>query len=145
MVTFLFYYPAVILATTGTLKRGVPVCITASAGTRGASLGALWQFLPKSTSFRKKLYSPMGHPAISQVFPPIQFWLPKVQTVSGGEKDYLLHQVLSNGRTQVSTPTSQWQNHIHYTKELGTMLQNDSLEYCLVFTWQPVSPEIKIP
>lgn len=86
----------------------------------------------------------MGHLAVSQVS-PVQFWLSKVQTESGNEKDNLLRQVLFNGQTQASMPTPLQQNHIHYTKELGTMPLSESLEYCSVFTWQPVSPEIKTP
>lgn len=69
----------------------------------------------------------MGHPAVSQVFSPVQFWLSKVQTESGNEKDHLLRQVLFNGQTQMSMLTSFQQNHIHYTKELGTMPLSDSL------------------
>lgn len=120
MVTLLFYYQSHPHYNWDTKKRTVPFCIPASAGTLGASLTAPWEYLPKSTSFRKKVYSPMGFPEVSQVFSPMQCWLSKIQTVSGSEKGDLLHQVLLNGRTQASVPKSLQQNNTHYNS--GVML-----------------------
>ena len=69
MVTLLFYYPAVRCTHPSyhwdTAKKTAQVCTTASTGMLGVSSGAPQHHLQKSTSFRKKLCTPLA----TQQFP----------------------------------------------------------------------------